>query len=106
MSTGHPHISDALVVIDSMSQQRLSRMAALAQEALGGKRKARAVLASLREMALELQNDINFAAETVGFNYTTREAAATVNQAEKGRYQQHPLSAVFPAIQAEEMSNA
>ena len=69
-------LSDTLVVIDSMSQQRLARMAALAQDALGGKRKARAVLASLREMALELQNDINYAAETVGCNYRQNGGAA------------------------------
>ena len=68
----HASISDTIVVIDSMSQQRLARMAVLAQEAISGRRKAKSVLASLREMALELQNDINVVAETVGCNFVSK----------------------------------
>jgi hypothetical protein len=62
---------NALNAVDCMTQKLLGRMAVLAQEALSGKRKSSTVLATLRNMAQELQGDINFMAETAGCNYKT-----------------------------------
>ena len=62
---------NALNSVDCMTQRLLARMATLAQEALSGKRKSSTVLATLRNMAQELQNDINGVAEDVGCNHTT-----------------------------------
>jgi glycerol-3-phosphate O-acyltransferase len=61
--------ANALNAIDCMSQKLLERMAELAQEALNGKRKPSTVLATLRNMAQELQGDINYMAEVAGCNY-------------------------------------
>jgi len=62
---------NALNAVDCMTQRLLACMATLAQEALSGKRKSSTVLATLRNMAQELQGDINFMAETAGCNHTT-----------------------------------
>lgn len=62
---------NTLNAVDCMTQRQLKIMARLAQEAINGTRKSKSVLATLRNMAQALQNDINDMAETAGCNHTT-----------------------------------
>ena len=60
---------DTITTMDAISQKKLTRIAELARQALTGSRKSKAALIKIMHEALELQNDINYAAELAGCNF-------------------------------------